>query len=159
MAHPIVSLGIFRESVLGWVFITSWKMCAHRSGNLTLGSAAADYSGGLLAESMVFHSLLPSLILSSIRAANRYLLRVHHEPLRDHQQSGICQALEGTVWKRWWQFQKWMLWSREQAGQRKGEQEMDISEKSFPSLDKFIQLDCGVSELEAISKIILSLSL
>lgn len=46
-----------------------------------------------------------------------------------------------------------------QGGQRRGGQEMDISEKSFPSLDKFIQLDCGISELEAVSKIILSLSL
>ena len=44
------------------------------------------------------------------------------------------------------------------AGQRKGGQEMDISKKSFPSLDKFIQLDCVISELE-VSKIILSLSL
>lgn len=45
------------------------------------------------------------------------------------------------------------------AGQRRGGQEMDISEKSFPLLDKFIQLDCGISELEEVSKIILSLSL
>ena len=45
------------------------------------------------------------------------------------------------------------------AGQRRGGQEMDISEKSLPSLDKFIQLDCRISELEAVSKIILSLSL
>lgn len=77
-----------RKGVIGWVFITFWKMRAHCSGNLTSGWGAQLWLVPLEGESVALYSLFPSLILSSFHGSNRYFLRVHHEPLQGHQQSG-----------------------------------------------------------------------
>lgn len=120
--------------------------------------------------SVAIHSLFPSLILSAIRGSNRYLLSVHYEPLPGHQQSGICQVLEGFVWKRWWQLQKMSAQKRgagPASGQRAGRggngysrKEFSITRQIFPTRlenlragsrfeDHFVSLTLEIGKLRA----------
>lgn len=162
MAHPIKAwLGILRErvGVLGKVFIAFWKRCGHREpSDVELRSSArAAPLEATRGAPMAVHSLFHAFFILSTHVSNRYLLRALREPLQGHQQSEIYLVHIKVMTASKWVLRRRTLGLCQARGGRG--QEVDIQERNSSSPGRCVQLDCGISELEAVSKIVLSLSL